>query len=266
MPIDPSDSLATITLEGLFVICKHDRLSRWAIGVPEVPSEDCPHDLTLQIVTYTGGGNPTTRNIRLTQSRNLEITTQPSGQSVEFFPRSGGFNSATADPNDHRWIIDLEELRFHHEGVEARPDVAKHYKRKIFIYGGQLYTFEKSVENYNRIKDIGGSLPLGKIGLSAGIHFPRSLSEVNIRYEEATDFLVELPKLSGVRYQVALKHICPPSPGRVTNDFDLYYDILRGRDGSQFRISTGGPGLSGGDEPQVCNVVRLGQSERLPGV
>lgn len=266
MPIDPSDSLAIVTLEGLFVICKHDRLSRWAIGVPEVPSEDCHHSLTLQISTYTGGGNPTTEIISLSQNRNLEIITEPSENEVEFFPPSGVFDPATADPHDYRWIIDLEERRFHHEGVDARPDVARHYKRKIFIYGGQLYTFEKSVENYNRIRNTGGSLPLGKIGLSAGILFPRFLSEVNIKYEDVDQPIKTLPKQTGVRYQVSLKHICPPAPGRVSNDFDLYYDILVGRDGSRFQISTGGAGLRGAEEPQVCNVVVLGQTDRLPGV
>jgi hypothetical protein len=53
MPIDRSSALVTITLEGLFVICKNDRINppRWEIGVPKVEDTNCPHEFTVQAFT-----------------------------------------------------------------------------------------------------------------------------------------------------------------------------------------------------------------------
>lgn len=283
MPIDRSSALVTITLEGLFVICKNDRINppRWEIGVPKVDDPNCPHEFTVQAFTITGSGIRKPVDLsNLATNRSIEITNNESvALPVEYFSQSGPLDRPNddGDPNDHRWLVDLESRNFHDSIVDAKPDVAKHHKLKISIDGGKLYTLLKTVERYKRFTDANDVLILDKLGLSVGIDIPRAASggaakrTVHIQHRGASQPAASLVQETGLRYEIELKNVCNPAPLRREIDFDLYYQVLKARDGKQFQIITKDapitdPDGRGGNEPQVCNVILLGQSFQLPGV
>jgi hypothetical protein len=284
MPIDRSNALVTITLEGLFVICKNDRINppRWEIGVPKVQDTDCPHTFTVQAFKVTGSGirKPVTLENFVT-NRSIEITNNESvALPVEYFSQSGPLNrpNDNGDPHDYRWLVDLESRDFHDSVVEAKSDVAKHHKVKVSIDGGRLYTLFKTVERYKRFSSANDVLILDKLGLSVGIDIPRGLNAdsavkrtVHIQNRGASQPAASLVQEIGLRYEIELKNVCEPAPLRREIDFDLYYQVLKARDGKQFQIITKDapitePDGRGGNEPQVCNVILLGQSFQLPGV
>lgn len=295
MPLDLSESLVNITLEGLFAICGNDRINppRWEIGVINIPdNHPRPHDFSIEIFKITGSGTPTPVTFNHIPGRNIEIVTNATETlTLKRFPPSGSFDGPgnVGDPNDYRWIVDLEGRQFHSGGVEARPDIPrsglqKHHKHKVFIDGGELYTVSKTIERYERVRNPQDILILGKLGLAVGINIPRNfdgLNKVTIRNEGASPNAVPLDREIGVRYEVRLKHICTVDEPGI--DFDLYYEVLQAKDGTQFTIltenapippltETGEPisneqgPLRGANEPQVCNAVLIGQTQQLPGV
>ena len=148
MPLDNSNSLVDLTLEGLFVVCGNDRIDppRWEIGVLNIPDgHPRPHNFSIEIFRITGSGIPQPINFDYIPGRNIEIVTNATETlRLTRFPPSGSFDGPNdvGDPNDHRWIIDLENRQFHPGGVEARPDIPrpnlqKHYKQKILHRWGR---------------------------------------------------------------------------------------------------------------------------------
>lgn len=300
MLIDDSDSVVKFTLEGLFVVCKNDRINphRWEIGVPDVVCHDGnAHTFSIRIYGITGSGTPSNETHTLDLTRPIEITTDASpGLEVDYFEGSG-FNgpAGIGDPKDSRWIVDLESRDFHHVGVDARSDVPRHYKTKIFIDGGQLQTADRTVERYRRINKSNprDEVDLGKLATVVGINLPRAENGsriVTLQHRGGDPRTKLLPQQPGLRYVIALKNVCPPRTSlppssNSETDFDLYYNILRARDGVEFEIARAQavppltdteaidqlnrslePIFRGGGEPQVCNTVLLRQSTRLPGV
>jgi hypothetical protein len=299
MPLDHSEAFVKFTLEGLFVVCKNDRIgppNRWEIGLPTLPRLN-PHDFSIKIYKITGDGTPELElessaarpDPRLDVTRDIEVITNiesiPAphlGLSYYQAPNFDGPQNQ-GDPEDYRWIVDLEGRNFHNGAVEARtlphpdhPDATRHYKAKVFIDGGILYTAHKSVERYKRVRHEPpqDELVLGKVALAAGIDLPRIRDDVftfTVR-NVGTSTGITLTQKPGIRYEVELKHVCPPgNPGPVP-DFVLFYLILKARDNTRFnilRIPPPGtpplPGGFGGDEPQVCNVMLLSQSLQPPG-
>lgn len=293
MPIDISEALVTITLEGLFVVCQNDRSrpKRWEIGVLNIPdSHPVPHSFSIKIFRHSGNGKPTdiTDSFQPSPGHAIEIVTEPTGVlAPEYFPPSGPFNPA--DPDDHGWIIDLEGSRFHNGVVEGRPDIPKlglqrHFKQKIYVEGGALYTVTKTVEEYKRVRNASDILQLGKVALALGLHLRRApIDKVVIRNSGPNPTPRTLEKKPGVRYEVALKHVCDNCEQDDRTDFDLYYEVLRARDLTRFRLlskdapipplkengeddRSGPTPPRGGNEPQVCNGILLGQTVSLPGI
>lgn len=286
MPVDRSNALVTVTLEGLFIICKNDRINppRWEIGVPNVSDGDCPHRFSINVFKINGSGfrddQPLTN---FDPTRDIEITNNDSaGLPVDYFQQTGQLDKPgdVGDPNDYRWLVDLEGRDFHGAVIDAKSSVPKHHKLKIFIDGGSLYTLFKTVEQYKRFIDAQNVLILGKLGLSVGIDIPRDKTAtpsvnriIAIKNRGASQPALPLAQEIGVRYEVELKHICttPPAVGTRT-DFDLYYEILQARNNAQFHIITRAASITvpddprGGTEPQVCSAVLLGQSLQLPGL
>jgi hypothetical protein len=278
MHIDHSDALVKFTIEGLFVICKRIHPASWVLGVPNVPIQ---HNLSIKIREITGDGTPNpippsdlpgldlNRSIEIVPDVSTELTNY---ESPEF-------------PNDHedsRWIIDLESGKFHPHGVEARPvpnsdnpSARRHYKTNIFIAGGVLYTTYKTVLGYKRVRrqPPNDELVLGKVAVTVGLDLPRigDGKFIKIRNVVAPTNEIALVQRPGVRYEVSLKHVCPDgTPPRPRPDFDLYYTILQARDGTRFDLVEHPPLPvidlpSGGEEPQVCNAVLLGQTLQPPG-
>lgn len=297
MPIDISEALVTITLEGLFVVCQNDRSrpKRWEIGVLNIPdSHPVPHSFSIRVFRNSGNGKPKdiTDTFKPAPGHAIEIITEPAGElAPEYFPLSGPFDPA--DPQDHRWIIDLEGGRFHNGVVEARPDIPKtgllsHYKQKIYVEGGALYTVAKTIEEYKRVRNASDVLQLGKVALALGLHLRRAsidtvIDAVVIRNSGPNPTPIRLERVPGVRYEVVLKHVCDNCDKDDQTDFNLYYEVLRARDLTRFRLlSKDAPlpallangeedpsaliGGRGADEPQICNAVLLGQTVSLPGI
>lgn len=226
MGVDHSKALVRITFNGLFIICRKG-FERWEVGIPNVPG----HTAGLELVTVTGPVGPTieTPNIRFDQD--ITIEADPALNTEPFDAVDFNRGSDTGDPEDYRWIFDMEGPEFHNRPMTARPGGVG-YKAKIFVNGGRLYTAGKTVEVYRREKTTnreGDRIVLGKVLITAGINLERDAAgsrTVYLQNNGATQ-RIALRQKRGVRYELNFTHM-PPSGGAVgVTHFHHYYDVLK---------------------------------------
>ncbi|HEV7889418.1 MAG TPA: hypothetical protein VGP08_02205 [Pyrinomonadaceae bacterium] len=232
MGVDHSKALVRITFNGLFIICRKG-VEGWEVGIPNVTRH--AHTPDLKLVTITGAVNPVTEtpNIRLDQD--ISISTPPTDplSTVLFDPVGFHRQRDTGDPEDYRWILDMEGLEFHNKKLTLRPGGG--YKAKIFIKGGQLYTAGKTVEIYRRDKKsnpAGDRIVLGKAAITAGINLERNDADsrtINLQNVGGAAEPIQLRQRRGVRYELRFTHmpvVTAPTTTEPTH-FDHYYDVLK---------------------------------------
>lgn len=190
----------------------------------------------------------------------------------------------TGDPEDFRWIADLEGPEFYNRKLKIRH--RSELKPIILINDGILYTAQKSSEVFARVpvKPEGPSIPLGRLGdgLSADITYPEG-SKVVLRNGSdpglssracSTTLLIDRDS----RYVITIENFCQLPDESEGTDFRLLYDVLKVPVERQFdlrRIVETGPcgqpeeALDDREDfcldgyPENCQVVVLGQSQSV---
>jgi hypothetical protein len=266
--LDHSDALVTISFKGLFVFCLGEKIREYGecrIGVPKV--ED--HYLSIVIREFSGSSDLGIVKHNLSYKQNIVIeSVEPVEQKVVWyakpdFDRLGN----TGDPQDFRWIIDLEGKEFHDKQLLGVGDAGGNslLTPRISIKDGICYSRLKTVERYQRVNlQTGDVLQLGKLELVAGFDLLRSNSETGVVIRNEGGESVTLAKSVGVRYEVEISNICEPGYCEGEADFPLYYETLRDPDGVEFDITLTGNNRPRSAEPLICNMVGLGKSDDLP--
>jgi hypothetical protein len=299
MGVDNSKALLRITFDGLFIICRNN-VQRWEVGVPNLGD----HTFGVELVQITGNLGPTEEPHDIKLDRDISITPTPDLAPELFDPAGFDRLSDGGDPEDYRWLLDMEGREFHAGKRMQLRAGGRGYKARIFIEGGKLYTAAKTIERYRRVKvsNPQDDIELGKLAITAGINLDRADAgsrTILIKNVGGSSQPKTLSQQPGVRYELSFTHAPAAGtiPARETH-FDHYYQTLKADDtDTRYDVEsvtpfgpTDAPDLgvthrhedkstSGheeatssavsagnrfGTEPQVCNSVYLGSFRGLP--
>ncbi len=230
MGVDDSKSLVRITFDGLFIICRRGS-DCWEVGVPNVGD----HTFRATTKEITGGLDPEGVQTGLQFDRDIYITADTALSTDLFDTPVFNKRDDAGDPDDYRWILDMEGPEFHN-GKKMKFRSGGGYKSKIFIYGGQLYTARKTIENYHRVKESNrrDDIPIYKVAVTAGINLDRAAGAgsrtIYVQNVDRALAPTVLPQKPGVRYELKFTHMPCSVGGESQTHYGHYYYVLKADD------------------------------------
>jgi len=244
MPVQESSAVALVRFTGLGIICFNRDRKRGEIAAVR----DNKHMLTVKIqrpIFQDGGENDIVvyRDIATYQqlpNEKVEIEIKagsaPAIDGYEVY-QSGEFDRlGAADPQDFRWLVDLNGL---HGGEALRPAEQRPYPiTKIFVGNGLFYThrlarnlFFDKVELHSN-GDPPRREPFGNVGETIGVKIQGDEVNCAIRIggEEQTH---TLQRVDGLPFRIEIKNM-DYSDNAVYSDMADYYKCLSSPTGKQF--------------------------------
>lgn len=285
-----AESFVRILFHGLFIIARNTtpgegNLRRWEIGLP--PTKNT-HELAIRLRTVNSAGLTVPQPPLETPAL---ITVMPDRQVELQRAGAGEVNrlNDTGDVEHHQWIIDMEGPGYHDEPVVKKTGA--NYVHKLYVGGGTLFTYSKTVERYMRFNIPNVNVNYhGRFAAVVGIEIKRSeASVVTINDGTATPRI--LVPTGGSRHELICTHL-PKSMNFVPlSHFPLYYEVLADSNDpvktkyDLVHVDLNPPERTDGDdehhaeahdhakdnddkflarravEPQVCNAVILGRKD-----
>jgi hypothetical protein len=291
-----SKATVTITIEGLALACinGHKR-NRCEVGI--LRCDRHKPLLDIQQINLDESGNACSSSL-IPNSLNLDedilIDLEPAdgGKSTDCRRGVSTFTSRgfdrledTGDPEDFRWIADLEGPEFHNRKLRIKH--RSELKPLIFISDGILYTGRKSDEVFARVllNDYSSGGALGKLGyvLSADLTYPTGSRVVLKNVFDAESpangtCSTTLPIDGSSRYLITIENYCQLPDESEGTDFRLFYDVVKDPTGKRFDlrrvVETGRCAppeealddrgdLSLDGTPQICQAAFLGTTQTL---
>ena len=244
MSIQESSATALVRFTGLGIICFNDARQRGEIGV----IRDNKHTLTIRIqqpVFQEGAGSDVVayqdiatyeqlpkEDVRL----EIKVADAPAIAGYEIY-QSGDFDRlGDADPNDFRWLVNLNDL---HGGTPLAPAQGERYPlTKVYIDNGLFYThkldqnllFEKVAQGTTGVAS--DPETFGNVGETLGVKLEGAEVTFTIRIggQEETH---TLKRVEGLPFRIEIKNM-DYSDNAVYSDMKDYYKYLSSPDGSQF--------------------------------
>ena len=247
MSVKESSATALVRFTGLGIICFNRDRQRGEIAV----LRDDKHTLSIKVqrpVYQDGGGDDLIRYQDIAtyqklpkEDVQLEIKAlgRPAIEGYEIY-QSGDFDRLdSADPNDFRWIVNMDAL---HADTGLTPTAnGRHPLTKIYIGNGLFYThkldtnlcFEKVKASAN-----GGAEqrePFGNVGETVGVKIEGDEVSFTIRIggREETH---SLKRVEGLPFRIEIKNM-DYSDDAVYSDMADYYGYLACPAGHQFDLS-----------------------------
>lgn len=272
MSVKESAATALVRFTGLGIICFNEERGRGEIAA----IRDRKHSLGIRIrrpVFQDGSGSDTVVYQDIATyldlpKEDVRVEIKALGQrAVEGFEiyQGGDFDRlGAADPNDFRWVVNMNTL---HGGAAVSPAPRpRDPLTKIYISGGLFYThsldtnlFFEKVE-----KDAAGSETrrevFGNVGETVGVLIESDEVSFNISFggREETH---TLKRVEGLPFIIDFKNM-DYSDNAVYSDMADYYDYLPSPDGRQFDLSPvteddGGHEASGGsvNQEEFCHPI-----------
>ena len=254
MGLDHSNAFVRVTFDGLIAFC-YDRRGDCEMGMVQAPD----HHPLLDLTRINPDGSTTfVRRFELTVNDSVTIDAQdPVELGAHTFPRNiygTEFDrlSSTADPEDFRWIMDLQGRDFHGAALRLKrgagdPTTAR-LRPRITIPHGTFYTLEKTPDTFMRQPRTGDAtrpLDIGKIAdkVGADIVCVPDAGIVTLTVGEHTCELTRLIDEHAFRYRIDITNVCrtdgpgPRCPTQPTeSDFPLYYKVAEDEDGIEFDV------------------------------
>jgi hypothetical protein len=302
MGVDHSNAFVTLTFDGLISMCINRSVepNRCELGMVHV--QDHSRQLTITRINRGGVEEAAYPTFDLNDNSNVVIRTEhPIVPGVSIF-RDDGFNrhADRGDPEDFRWIMDLQGSEFHGPNLTLDRQRGHVCHPKLVIYDGVFYTHSKTPHRYFRHPREGnpvntGFADLGKIAdkVGADIVADPTRGKVIVEITGATPDHIELQS-DGLltRYRIDVSNLCRPLCPDIS-DFPHYYSVASDRTGVEFdiypEIQPYTPGfkkqvkdfllektgfdievpkeleklLSNGP-PEVCSVASFGLSDTIP--
>lgn len=218
------------------------------------------HQPLLVITRINPNGSTTPyRRYELREGSNFKdvtITAQdPLEQGANTFPRDiygTTFDrfSTDADPEDFRWIVDLQGREFHGSALKLKRDASDpptaRLRPTILIPHGIFYSLDKTPDTYMRHPHPPTATTtrpkhIGKIAdkVGADIVCVPSGGRVSVTVGQESFLLAKHTEEGrGFRYRINISNLCraegtPPCPPNES-DFPLYYKAAVDEDGIQF--------------------------------
>jgi hypothetical protein len=295
MGLDHSKAIVRIAFDGLIIFCFNRTKTLCEVGM--IRNGGHHRDLKITEILPSGHRRPIKlKDYDIDPSKDLEISAVnplpphtpplPSDTPLSGYQDTEDFDRVNdkGDPEDFRWIVDLEGAEFHRKRLNPKRDG---FKSKLTLTHGIFYTVRKTRRHYGRLT-LGGPDDLrflGKLAHNVGvdIQIRDDDGKVIIKNRGAASGL-ELPRplpegerdVLGCTYEIIVENACEPNPR--TSDFPLFYGAVSDPGGVQYDLRIAVPpghSLGGGPpfpnkssfrkdgEPQVCQTGFLSASETL---
>jgi hypothetical protein len=271
MPV-PQDPAVTIRFTGLLVFCFDKRSKICQIGA--LSKDD--HELRFRLVKR--GPDPESESertltiphdlIRWSSDLWLDVEGEPSSkqQTAEPFI-AGGLNEPPSDPQDFRWVIDLEGEHFYNRPLKVRRGVLRPI---LFVAKGLFYaatltsdfyqTIPVAADGAARTTTAGRSLGQMAEYVGANIYLTHPNQALVLREGRNGSEVLRLNGEEGATYEITVENgDTPQAP--AGSDFHYYYDAIElNRGEPKILIEPYGlPALRG--YPAPCMPVDLGKSD-----
>jgi hypothetical protein len=271
MPV-PQDSTVTIRFTGLLVFCFDKRRKICQIGA--LSKDD--HELRFRLVKR--GPDPESASERtltiphdlIGQSSDLWLDVEgepsPKQQTAEPFI-TGNRGEMPADPQDFRWIVDLEGKHFYDRPLKVRRDLLKPI---LSVVKGLFYTAALTSDLYRTIpvaangvtRKTSAGRRLGPIAeyVGANIYLTHPNQALVLRAGRNGSELLRLNREERTTYEITVENgDTPRAP--AGSDFHYYYDVIElNRGEPKILIEPYGlPALRG--NPAPCMPVDFGTSD-----
>lgn len=253
MGLDHSNAFVRVTFDGLIAFC-YDRRGDCEMGM--VQAADHQPILTLTRINQDGS-TVVEKTFYLTIDDNVTIEAVDPVELGAFpFPRDAYETEfdrlgTSADPEDFRWIIDLQGRDFHGAALRLKRDAADpttQLRPRITVPHGIFYTLEKIPDVFMRNPRTGEQTRpklIGKIAdkIGADIICAPEGGLVKLTVGAYSRDLERIVDEKLVRYRIDITNLCrsddsgPRCPTTPTeSDFTLYYKVAQDEDGIEFDV------------------------------
>jgi hypothetical protein len=247
MSVNESSATALVRFTGLGIVCFNKAGQRGEIGV----IRDNKHQLSIKIqrpVFQEGGGNDVIfyQDIATYQSfpkQDVQIEIKALGKpAIDGFEiyQSGDFDRLDgADPNDFRWIVNMNAL--HGETALTASPEERYPLTKIYIGNGLFYTHKLDTNLFfEKVgKDAGGSATqrevFGNVGETIGVKIEGEEVNFTIRIGDKEE-TQSLKRIEGLPFRIEIKNM-DYNADAVYSDMPDYYKYLSSADGQRFELS-----------------------------
>jgi hypothetical protein len=264
MGLDHSLAAVRITFTGIFAFCINEK-GQCEIGVLKHPE----HEATLSIARFGESNAPENIPPPAAWQSGLQIETENPGVR-QYIGADFDRRWNTGDPEDFRWILDLEGPDLHDQHLERRTDGSGIVSLSpiLRIDGGTIYTFLKTVNSYGRVsvQNKGPQHFLGKVARVIGIDIPCALNGKVVLRDRKNNQAPLLNTVSDMRYEITVNntHTRPNlAPMGSGSDFLLFYELFA-PPGEEFDLVVAdGPNRAFSPPPLLCDGVFFGRSSSL---
>ena len=247
MSVNESSATALVRFTGLGIVCFNKERQRGEVAV----IRDQKHELSIKIqrpAFQGGGGNDVVvyQDLATYQSLpkedvqiEIKAVGQPAIDGYEIY-QSGDFDRLeSADPNDFRWIVNLNTL--HGETTLVPGTEARHPLTKIYIGNGLFYAHKLDT-----------NLFFEKVGTDANGNatqpevFGNVAETIGVKIEgEEVDFTIRiggkeetqsLKRIDGLPFRIEIRNM-DYNADAVYSDMPDYYKYLSSSDGHRFELS-----------------------------
>lgn len=221
-----ADSFVRILFHGLFIIAKHNAPQgsrpRWEIGLPRAEG----HTFSILLRKIDRSGMTVDNKVEELKKPDI-ITIRPDLQLAPTSIDDGNVSrlNDTGNAEASQWIIDMEGREFHDEPLNRKGGAT--YSHKLYVEGGILYTYAKTVQRYKRfnIPNVNVNY-LGRFAAVVAIEIQRNAANIVIINDGTAR---PLTQESGFRYELDCIHMPPRSAVATRSHFPLYYEVLADR-------------------------------------
>ena len=265
MPLDHSNVTATVSIRGLALGCYNLGTDNYEVGFIRHPE----HKLEITVIKNTPAGKEEIPLPQVLPNHRIWIETVGgiTPPRPPFYtqkpPEDPDFdrNASGQDPEDFRWIVDLEkELSGNTEVPLISPGfpVTEAKISNPYLYadkeGFALDSWDRvNLDNPAEVEPFGKLCEVikGDIRCEEG-------GEVILRIEGSMETRVRLPHLAGFTHGIEIKNECPRrtlQPGEP-GDFAIYYSLVESTGGKRFFFRKQNPDVLTPDS--TCNGTNAG--------
>jgi hypothetical protein len=247
MSVNESSATALVRLTGLAIVCFNKEKQQGEVAV----IRDNKHELSIKIqrpVFQEGDGNDVIvyRDIATYQSLpkeevqiEIKAVGTPAIDGFEIY-QSGDFDRLTSsDPNDFRWIVNLNTL---HGETALTPGTAEcDPLTKIYIRNGLFYTHKLDTNLFFEkvAKDTSGADQerevFGNVAETIGVKIEGDEVSFTIRIGDKEETQT-LKRIDSLPFRIEIKNM-DYNANAVYSDMPDYYKYLSSADGNRFELS-----------------------------
>ena len=307
MGLDHSNAFVRLIFDGLigFCFCRRGDYD-CQMGMVQAPDHEPliridrinPNGTLFQILGDTGLSATNDISIAVTRPERIESTTYPESFAGTIFDRL----TDTGDPEDFRWIMNLQGDDFHGEHLHLKRGGSGDtlLRPRISVPNAIFYTLEKTPVRFKRFRNPEDPRPrpIGKIADQVGADILCKPDDdgnkvVKIKIAGGAEYPLERKNAQGrgFRYLVKITNLCrrvgtgqPLCPDK--SDFPHYYKVAEDDEGIKYDLGTLHPpddpdgrivipqfnetyfpefrGYRSDGPPQVCSLGYFGRANNIP--